>query len=46
MGEEPEFVLEMHGSSYVEGNLGSSNSWNPLDLSRPVIGLLYLQILR
>jgi hypothetical protein len=23
-------------------NLGASNSWNPKDLSRPVMGLLYL----
>ena len=27
-------------------NLGASTSWNPLGLSRPVIGLLYLYILQ
>ena len=26
------------------GNLGASNSWNPLDLSRPVMGLLDLYL--
>ena len=26
-------------------NLGASPSWNPLDLSRPVIGLLYIYLL-
>jgi hypothetical protein len=26
-------------------NLGALNSWNPLDLSRPVMGLLYLYLI-
>jgi hypothetical protein len=25
-------------------NLGASTSWNPVDLSRPVMGLLYLYL--
>jgi len=28
----------------LSGNLGASTSWNPQDLSRPVMGLLYLYL--
>jgi len=30
---------------WLSWNLGSSTSWNPLGLSRPVMGLLYLYLL-
>ena len=35
-----------HHPVILSRNLGTLNSWNPLGLSRPVMGLLYLLILQ
>ena len=41
IGEEWKRIKEVIAET-MEHSLGASTSWNPLGLSRPVMGLLYI----